>query len=541
MADSFAHAQPWWFLLAALPALTFPWIAVPALWRAGARHDWGDPASRLCLIWAGSALLAFSMMSGKQAHYLVPELPAAALVVARLSRARFALTIPAAVAAAMAVLGAAAAAGLLLLGRAAALLEPRSTLLAWAFLTTAVALTALRLRGLAGGAVLTLGTVLAVDLLLGLTAAREAYDTHRIAAAIAPHREAGNRLLRRHLPCGVQLRGPADRPGRRSRRRGGAGGLADGASRGHRRRPHGSAPPGLATLAGGRVPQRALRHLARRRRARGGAVRMTGIGVDLSLVVPARDEVAALGPLIAEIDAALRGRRFEAIVVDDGSTDGTPETLAALAARHPWLRWRRNEACGGQSAAIRQGVRAARGALVVTLDGDGQNPPDQIPLLLAPFEAADADPGLGLVQGERMTRRDVAARRWASRAANAIRQALLRDGVRDSGCGMKAFRREAYLDLPWFDHIHRFMAAMMLREGWRVATVPVAHRARRGGASKYDNLGRALAGIPDLLGAAWLVWRAGPARHPAPGPARPAPGSSVAPPAPPAKTAAALP
>lgn len=233
----------------------------------------------------------------------------------------------------------------------------------------------------------------------------------------------------------------------------------------------------------------------------------------ISIVIPARDEIVALGPLLDEIARALAGHVFEVIVVDDGSTDGTSQALAALQVRHPWLCALRNDISCGQSASIRRGVRVACGELIVTLDGDGQNPPDQIPALLAPFAQA-ASASLGLVQGERVGRRDTAAKRWASRAANAIRGKLLHDGVRDSGCGLKAFRREAYLDLPWFNHIHRFMPAMMLREGWRVETVPVSHRGRQGGVSKYGVLTRALVGIPDLLGAAWLIRRAGPPRHP---------------------------
>lgn len=229
---------------------------------------------------------------------------------------------------------------------------------------------------------------------------------------------------------------------------------------------------------------------------------------DVSVVVPARDEVVAIGPLVEAIASILAHHAFELIVIDDGSTDGTHHALAALAARHDGLLVIRNDAPRGQSHAIRQGVRRARGAIVITLDGDGQNPPDQIPLLLAPFEASGAD-ALGLVQGERIRRRDAAARRWASKLANALRRGLLRDGVRDSGCGMKAFRRAAYLDLPWFDHIHRFMPAMMLREGWDVATVSVTHRERMGGTSKYSNLARGLVGVPDLLGAAWLIRRGG--------------------------------
>ncbi|MCI2394930.1 glycosyltransferase family 2 protein [Aliiroseovarius sediminis] len=239
---------------------------------------------------------------------------------------------------------------------------------------------------------------------------------------------------------------------------------------------------------------------------------MTSTIPDISVVIPARDEVVAIGPLVEEVGRVLDERAFEVIVVDDGSTDGTHHSLTRLAAAHDWLNWLQNKESVGQSASIRHGVRAARGQIIVTLDGDGQNPADQIPKLLAPFDAG-ANPALGLVQGQRVARQDTIAKRWASRAANAIRVALLHDGVRDSGCGLKAFRREAYFDLPFFNHIHRFMPAMMLREGWEVQTVAVSHQSRHGGQSKYSNLRRALVGIPDLLGAAWLIRRAGPPRH----------------------------
>ena len=239
---------------------------------------------------------------------------------------------------------------------------------------------------------------------------------------------------------------------------------------------------------------------------------MTVTNPDISVVIPARDEVIALERLLAEVDEALAGQSFEIVVIDDGSTDGSHHLLSGLSARNPRLRWLRNKTAIGQSASIRRGVRSARAGLIVTLDGDGQNPPDQIPALLAPFRLPGSA-SLGLVQGQREKRQDTAAKRISSRIANAIRGGLLKDGVRDSGCGLKAFRREAYFDLPWFDHIHRFMPAMMLREGWRVQTVPVTHRERHGGRSKYGNLSRALVGIPDLLGAAWLIRRAGPPRH----------------------------
>lgn len=239
---------------------------------------------------------------------------------------------------------------------------------------------------------------------------------------------------------------------------------------------------------------------------------MTSMPPEISVVIPARDEVTAIIGLIEEVAAALHDRSFEIIVVDDGSEDGTPDVLASFSSKHDWLIPLRNDKSAGQSSAIRRGVRHSRGALIVTLDGDGQNPPDQIPLLLAPFDKPGTE-SLGLVQGQRAGRKDTFAKRQGSRIANVIRSSLLHDGVRDSGCGLKAFRREAYFELPFFDHIHRFMPAMMLREGWGVETVSVTHRGREGGRSKYNNLGRALVGIPDLLGAAWLIRRAGPPRH----------------------------
>lgn len=238
---------------------------------------------------------------------------------------------------------------------------------------------------------------------------------------------------------------------------------------------------------------------------------------EVSVVIPLRDEAAAITPLIEEIARTLSGRRFEILAVDDGSSDGTSEILRTIAARNPWLHPLHHAESRGQSTAIRSGVRQARAPLIVTLDGDGQNPPDQIPLLLARFEGASAQ--LGLVQGQRAVRHDNLGKKLSSRFANWLRASLLKDGVRDSGCGLKAFRRAAYLELPFFDHIHRFMPAMMLREGWQVETVEVTHRSRQSGRSKYSNLARGLVGIPDLLGAAWLIRRSG-GSHLAGSPAR---------------------
>lgn len=242
----------------------------------------------------------------------------------------------------------------------------------------------------------------------------------------------------------------------------------------------------------------------------------------LSIVVPIFNEAGAAAELIDEIAAALDGVAFEIIAVDDGSTDASPAVLAQLAAADPRVRVVTHPERAGQSSAIRSGVRAARHAWIATLDGDGQNPPDQIPRLLAALRTGDHR-RVGLVQGQRAIRRDGAWKRLGSSVANAIRSAALRDGVRDSGCGLKLFRRSAYLELPYFEHIHRFMPAMMLREGWEVRLVDVTHRPRASGQSKYSNMQRALVGIVDLAGAAWLIRRTSPlttpAREPAPPPA----------------------
>lgn len=226
---------------------------------------------------------------------------------------------------------------------------------------------------------------------------------------------------------------------------------------------------------------------------------------DISVVLPARDEAGNIGTLLGGIAAVLHERPHEIIVIDDASSDGTRQELAGLQAALPQLRVICHGRSCGQSAAIRSGVLAAHGTLIVTLDADGQNPPENLPALLAPFGQGNA--ALGLVQGQRVGRRDRWTRRVASGVANRIRGTLLRDGVRDSGCGLKAFPREVYLALPYFDHIHRFMPAMIAREGLQVVTIPVTHAPRAFGRSKYGNLQRALVGIVDLMGAAWLIRR----------------------------------
>jgi len=231
----------------------------------------------------------------------------------------------------------------------------------------------------------------------------------------------------------------------------------------------------------------------------------------LSVVVPVYNEEDNVAPLVGEIVAALRGNAllqggdFEIVYVDDLSKDATLERLKQLQAATPELRVVRHLANSGQSTAIRNGVKAARGAWIATLDGDGQNDPADIPKLLA--ERERADPGVKLFAGWRVNRQDSGSKRWASKWANAIRSRMLRDSTPDTGCGIKLFEREAFLDLPYFDHMHRYLPALMQRAGWQTVSVPVNHRHRASGVSKYNNLNRALVGIRDLRGVAWLIAR----------------------------------
>ncbi|MDQ2702230.1 MAG: glycosyltransferase family 2 protein [Pseudomonadota bacterium] len=226
----------------------------------------------------------------------------------------------------------------------------------------------------------------------------------------------------------------------------------------------------------------------------------------LSVVVPVHNEEGNVAPLVAEIVAALRGRlEFEIVLVDDCSSDATLARLQALKAEVPELRVIRHLSRAGQSTAIRNGAKAAHGAWIATLDGDGQNDPADIPKLLAERDSAPA--GVKLFAGWRIDRKDSGSKRWASKLANAIRSRMLGDATPDTGCGTKLFERAAFLDLPYFDHMHRYLPALMQRAGWTTASVPVNHRHRGSGVSKYDNLNRALVGIADLRGVAWLVRR----------------------------------
>ncbi|MQP76224.1 glycosyltransferase [Stenotrophomonas sp. MYb238] len=226
----------------------------------------------------------------------------------------------------------------------------------------------------------------------------------------------------------------------------------------------------------------------------------------LSVVVPVFNERDNVAPLVGEITAALRGRvAFEIVYVDDDSKDDTLQVLQSLKAANPELRVLHHVGQSGQSTAVRTGVKAARAPWIATLDGDGQNDPADIPKLLAARDAAA--PEVRLFAGWRVDRQDSGSKRWASKWANAIRARMLRDDTPDTGCGIKLFERAAFLDLPYFDHMHRYLPALMQRAGWKTVSVPVNHRHRTAGVSKYNNLGRALVGIRDLRGVAWLIAR----------------------------------
>jgi dolichol-phosphate mannosyltransferase len=225
----------------------------------------------------------------------------------------------------------------------------------------------------------------------------------------------------------------------------------------------------------------------------------------VSVVVPVRNEAGNVAPLTAEIAAALGETRFEIVYVDDGSSDATPAELSKLMASRDWLRQITHADSCGQSAAIRSGVQQARAAIVVTLDGDGQNDPAFIPALIAALTAGA--PRVGLIAGQRVGRKASGFKKLQSRIANGVRGAVLRDGTRDTGCGLKAFRRDVFLALPYFDGLHRFLPALVRREGYEIGYVDVVDRPRRTGVSNYGMWDRLWIGILDLAGVWWLIRR----------------------------------
>jgi dolichol-phosphate mannosyltransferase len=229
--------------------------------------------------------------------------------------------------------------------------------------------------------------------------------------------------------------------------------------------------------------------------------------MDLSIVIPARNEAENIAPLVAEIAAALDGLlAYEVICIDDGSSDATAAAVRGVAGKNPAVRLLRHDRSYGQSAAIRSGVKAARAAWIATLDGDGQNDPADIPRLWEMTRAAGSE--RLLITGSRTKRRDSRVKRVSSRIANAVRAGLLKDATPDTGCGLKLFRRDLFLDLPFFDHMHRYLPALVLREGGRTVSAPVNHRPRNRGVSNYGTLDRLAVAFADLAGLLWLQRRA---------------------------------
>jgi dolichol-phosphate mannosyltransferase len=228
--------------------------------------------------------------------------------------------------------------------------------------------------------------------------------------------------------------------------------------------------------------------------------------IDVSIVVPVRNEEGNVAPLIAEIAAALDGRwAYEIIYVNDGSTDRTPVLLAELMQARGNLRRIDHAASSGQSAAVRTGVRHARGGIVATLDGDGQNNPAFLPNLISAI--ADGGGRVGLAAAQRVGRKDTGFKKFQSRIANKVRNGVLKDGTRDTGCGLKAFRRDVFLSLPYFDGLHRFLPALVRREGFEIAYVDVIDRPRHSGVSNYGFFDRLWVGLMDLAGVWWLIRR----------------------------------
>lgn len=229
--------------------------------------------------------------------------------------------------------------------------------------------------------------------------------------------------------------------------------------------------------------------------------------LEFSIVVPVYNEAGNVDKLISEIVWALDGRAYEMIFVDDASRDDTRAVLASLKEKYPMLRVLGHRSNAGQSRAIRTGVNHARAPIIGTLDGDGQNDPANLPDLYRQLTRPDAPEGLAMVMGRRGKRKDTAWKRFGSRFANSIRQKMLKDDCDDSGCGIKVFHRQAYLALPYFDHMHRYMPALMKSEGFGVEFVDVNHRERHAGKSNYTNFGRLAAAFSDMRGVMWLMKR----------------------------------
>jgi len=230
----------------------------------------------------------------------------------------------------------------------------------------------------------------------------------------------------------------------------------------------------------------------------------SGAAPAVSIVVPVYNETGNLGLLLEEIAAALAGRSYEIVAVDDGSTDGSAEELVALRSRHPGLRVVRFARNAGQSAAFAAGFRAARGAVIVTMDADLQNDPADVPALLDALERS----GLEAAVGWRRDRRDTGWKKVQSRIANGVRNRLNHETIRDTGCSLKAFRREAVADIPWFAGMHRFLPTLVKMRGGRVVEVPVRHRPRRFGVTKYGMWNRVFRALADALAVRWMQARA---------------------------------
>ncbi|MEM9668936.1 MAG: glycosyltransferase family 2 protein [Pseudomonadota bacterium] len=233
--------------------------------------------------------------------------------------------------------------------------------------------------------------------------------------------------------------------------------------------------------------------------------------LELSVVIPVFNEAGNVEALLSEIKAALDGRAYEIIFVDDESTDETHGRLVELVPETPELRVLRHRNRCGQSRAVRTGVMAAKGRVIATLDGDGQNVPVDLPDLYRQLTRSNAPEKLAMVIGERVNRQESPWRNVGSRFGNVIRRAVLHDGNRDSACGIKVIHRNVFLELPYFDHMHRYMPALVQAEGYEVETRPVQHRRRRAGKTKYTNIRRLIDGWSDLRAVAWLIRRR---RHP---------------------------